>query len=239
MKILAIIPAYQEERFIADVVRRTRAVLPDVLVIDDGSTDATAERAREAGARVALVRPNRGKGHALGRGFAAALEEGFDAVAQLDADGQHAPEDLPAMIETLHRSGAGIVLGVRARGGTAMPWLRRQVNASCSALVSMLTGTRVPDVHSGFRLIRRAVLQRIDCRTATFDFEVDFLVRAARAAVRIVPAPVRTVYGTERSHIDRWTDTLKFFRIIGYHAFGVEVWRREIRTWTRPGRRPG
>ena len=226
-------PAYREERFIGDVVRRTRAVVPDVLVIDDGSPDATADRASEAGARVERVLPNRGKGHALQRGFAVALREGFDAVVQLDADGQHAPEDLPALIRAA--DGADVVLGTRRRAGTGMPWLRRQVNASCSALVSLLTGSRIRDVHSGYRLIRRRVLQEVRCRTATFDFEIEFLLRAARQGFRIRHAPVRTLYGEEESHIDRGKDTLKFFRLIGYHALGVERWRRE---WLALGGRP-
>lgn len=231
MRLLAVIPAYREERFIAGVVRRTLAVVPDVLVVDDGSPDATADRAEEAGARVERVRPNAGKGNALRRGFAIARREGFDAVVQLDADGQHAPEDLPALVEAARD--ADLVLGTRARGGTGMPWLRRQVNASCSALVSMMTGTRVRDVHSGYRLIRRAVLERVECRTATFDFEVDYLIRAAAAGFRIRHVTVRTIYGDEESKIDKWKDTLRFLRLIGYHALGVEHWLDEMRAWTR------
>lgn len=231
MRILAVIPAFGEERFIAGVVRRTRAVVPDVLVIDDGSPDATAARAREAGARVEEVRPNRGKGHALRLGFEAAVRGGYDAAVQLDADGQHAPEDLPPMIAAARS--ADLVVGARRRVGTSMPWLRRQVNASCSAMVSLLAGARLRDVHSGFRLIRRRVLETIQCTTGTFDFEIEFLVRAARAGFRLRDVPVRTIYGEEISHIDPWKDTLKFCRVIGYHAVGVEAWRREWRAARR------
>lgn len=227
MRILAVIPAFREERFIADVVRRTRAFIPDVLVIDDGSPDATAARAREAGAQVEEVRPNAGKGNALRRGFAAAVRGGYDGAVQLDGDGQHAPEDLPPMIEAA--GSADVVVGARRRSGTPMPWLRRQVNASCSAAVSLLSGARLRDVHSGYRLIRRRVLETVRCTTGTFDFEIEYLVRAARAGFRIRDVPVRTIYGEEVSHIDPWKDTLKFFRVIGYHAVGVEAWRREWR----------
>jgi glycosyltransferase involved in cell wall biosynthesis len=227
VKLLAVIPAHREERFVGDVVRRTRAHVGDVLVVDDGSPDATGERAREAGARVVRVEPNRGKGNALRLGFAAAVREGYDGVVQLDADGQHAPEELPALVAAAAE--ADVVVGTRPRKGTPMPWLRRQVNASCSALVSMVTGARLRDVHSGYRLIRRRVLEAVRCRSSGFDFEIEFLLRAARAGFRVRHVPVRTIYGAQESHIDPWKDTLKFLRIVGYHSVGAEAWAREWR----------
>jgi glycosyltransferase involved in cell wall biosynthesis len=231
VRVLAVIPAFNEERFIGAVVRRVRVFVADVLVVDDGSGDATAERAREAGARVLPVRPNRGKGHALASGFRVAVDEGYDAAVQMDADGQHAPEDLPAL--TAAGAEADLVVGARRRAGTPMPWLRRQVNASCSALLSMLTGARLSDVHSGYRLIRRDVLAAVRCRGTAFDFEVEYLIRAARAGFRIRHAPIRTLYGEQASHIDPWKDTLKFFRAVGYHALGFEQWTQEFRAWAR------
>ena len=112
MRIAAAIPAFQAAASVADVVRRTRAVIEEVLVVDDGSTDGTGDAARGAGADVVAHPANRGKGAALVTAFRTLFGRGCDAVVTVDADGQHLPEEIPRLLEAA-RGGADLVLGTR------------------------------------------------------------------------------------------------------------------------------
>lgn len=210
MRLLAVIPARNEGPFIGEVARRARRHVDDVVVIDDGSADDTAVRAP---CRVVSLGHHHGKGAALKVGFA--LAAGFDAVVTLDGDGQHDPDDVPALVGALER--ADLVLGVRARGA-AMPPIRRLSNGSSAALVTLVTRRRLRDVHTGFRAIRSAVLARVTSPEPGFEFEADFLLRAMAAGFRIAEAPVATIYGRERSKIRPVRDALGFLRVVGYNA---------------------
>src|SRR3990172_923606 len=111
-KVLTLIPAYNEGDRVAPVVRATLVYLP-VLVVDDGSSDATAQYALDAGAEVLYQQPNQGKGAALRAGFAAALERGYQAVLTLDADGQHDPAEIPAFLAAYRKTSADLIIGRR------------------------------------------------------------------------------------------------------------------------------
>src|SRR5262249_11408549 len=123
------------------------------LVVDDGSTDRTAARAEQAGVRLIRHTANRGKGQALRNGFAAAT--GYDIVVTLDADGQHAPEDVPRLVAALQS--ADLVVGARPRT-RPVPAPRRLGNDWSARFLSWLAGTPIPDVQSGFRAHRAALL---------------------------------------------------------------------------------
>src|SRR6185295_2407625 len=144
MKVIAVIPARDAAATIGDVVRGLLAVLPraEVVVVDDGSTDGTGERARAAGAVVVRHPVNRGKGAALESGFDEALRRGCDAVLALDADGQHDPAFAPRLIEGLEA--ADLVIGSREGNRVGMPWLRRATNDVTTWFVSQLAGQRIP-----------------------------------------------------------------------------------------------
>ena len=150
MRVAALIPAYQAAPHLGEVLLRLAALepAPDVLVVDDGSRDATAEVARQFGARVLSFAANRGKGHALLAGFAALGD--YDAVVSLDADGQHAPERLPDFVRAAE-AGADLVLGRRERSPD-MPPARRFANGFSSGWTTWLAGQRVSDSQCGFRL---------------------------------------------------------------------------------------
>lgn len=211
---VAIVPAYCEEGRVGDVVRRLRAVVPEILVVDDGSPDRTATEAREAGARVIVHERNRGKGGALRTGFAWALSHGADPVLTLDADGQHLPEEVPRLLECASDSGADVVIGTRRFDPREMPFVRRWTNRTMSAILSMAVGRRIGDTQSGFRLFRARVLREVPVTTDGFDLESEILVRAARRGFRIRETEVSTVYGTETSKIRPVRDTLKFLRLL-------------------------
>jgi glycosyltransferase involved in cell wall biosynthesis len=214
MRVIAVIPARDAAATVGDVVRGIRRALPsaDVIVVDDGSTDVTGEKAREAGAIVVRHDVNRGKGAALESGFAEALRRGADAVVALDADGQHDPASAPALLEALDR--ADLVVGSRERDRRGMPWVRRATNDVMTRLVSLLARRRIPDSQSGYRAIRASVLRAVHPRSRRFEYESEFLIDAARAGFSIGEAPVPTLYNAPGSHIDPLRDTLRFIRLV-------------------------
>lgn len=204
----AIIPAHNEERAIAEVVRGVLRRLACVVVIDDGSTDRTMARARAAGAHVLRHAARAGKGRALRTGFAWARAAGYDGVITLDGDGQHDPDDIPRLVEAGRTS--DLVLGCRAFDGAAVPLLRAWANRAGSLVVSRLAGRPFRDSQCGFRWIRRPVLDGIALRAEGFDVETEMLVRMARRGARTVEVPVRTIYGLPGSDFRPVWDSARF-----------------------------
>ncbi len=212
-KVLALVPGYNEEAGIAEVVRGVLPHLP-LLVVDDGSKDATAERAEAAGARVHRQIPNQGKGAALRAGFAIALEEGFDAVLTLDADGQHAPEEIPRFLEKYAATQAELIIG--ARDFSKMPFIRQLSNRFARATFSWAVGTKVEDNQSGYRLIAAPLLQKLlGSDEQGFEFEVEMIATCIREGMRLDWVPISTIYGEEGSHIHPIKHTVEFLRILG------------------------
>lgn len=219
MRVCAVIPARDAAPTIGDVVRGLRATLPEatVIVVDDGSADETAARAREAGAVVLRHAINRGKGAALETGFDEALRRGADAALALDADGQHDPSWAPRILEGL--SGADLVVGSRLQSRAEMPWLRRMTNDVTSWWVSRLAGMPIEDSQSGYRAIRAPVLRRVRPEARRFEYESEYLVAAARAGFRIAAVPIPTLYNAPGSHIRPLRDTARFVRFVLRHLF--------------------
>ena len=209
MRVAALIPAYQAAAQLGDVLVRLGALspAPRMLVVDDGSRDATAQVAREFGADLLPFAGNRGKGAALVAGFRALAE--FDAVVTLDADGQHPPECLPEFVRAAER-GADVVLGVRARTPD-MPPLRRFANGFSSGWSSLIAGHRIADSQCGYRLFRSAVLAQTPVGSGRYEVETEMAVRAARLGFRFAEVIVPTVYGTD-SHLSPTRDVP---RIVG------------------------
>ena len=210
-KILALIPAYNEGDRVAPVVRAALAYLP-VLVVDDGSCDATAQHALDAGAEVLYQQPNQGKGVALRTGFAAALERGYQAVLTLDADGQHDPAEIPAFLAAYRKTSADLIIG--QRDFSTMPPMRRLANTLGTALFSRAIRQSVPDNQSGYRLISRRLIQAIqNNRESGFEFEVEMIVTCVLKKYSLDWVPIRTIYAGEKSHIHPLNHLAKFLQI--------------------------
>jgi glycosyltransferase involved in cell wall biosynthesis len=211
-KILALIPAYNEAAHIVVVVTGARAHLP-VLVVDDGSADDTATRAEEAGATVLCQTPNQGKGVALRAGFSWALEEGYEAIITLDADGQHDPAEIPKFLDAYAKRGADLIIG--ARDFSQMPPIRRLSNTAGRWAFSWAIGQSIRDNQSGYRLISRRLLEAILASDeAGFEFEVEMIVICIQRDFILDWVPIRTIYAGETSHIDPWHHTVNFFRMV-------------------------
>jgi glycosyltransferase involved in cell wall biosynthesis len=214
VKVVAcVIPAYEAAATLESVVRGLRVSLPDALliVVDDGSADATHDVAAACCDRAVRFRANRGKGAALRAGFDVAHAECACAVITIDADGQHDPARAPALLAGLEN--ADVVIGTRARTRGIMPLGRRVTNALASAAVGAIVGTSVPDVQSGYRAIRREVLADVRATGDRYEYETEFLISALRAGYRIGSVAVPTTYGAP-SHFRTWGDSMRVVRAI-------------------------
>jgi glycosyltransferase involved in cell wall biosynthesis len=195
LKRLAVVPALNEASSIQEVVHGIRAVDPelDILVVDDGSTDETAEVARAAGARVARLPFNLGIGSAVQTGYRLAWDEGYDLAVQIDGDGQHPPAELPRLMERLVSTQANYVIGSRFAeiSDYRISRTRRRAISLLSRLISILVGQRVTDTTSGYRVADRATI-RLFATHYPHDYpEVEAIVLAHRSGLRIEESFVR------------------------------------------------
>jgi len=218
--VAVVIPAFRAAATIGAVLARIRSQLPHatLLVVDDGSDDDTAGRAIAAGAAVASHETNQGKGRALASGITAALAlDGMRWLVTLDADGQHPPEAIPALLAPILAGDAELVLGARQRDPATMPLGRRFTNWLASALVSRATGFPVPDSQCGFRAMARKVAERVQPAGRRYEFETEFLFDAVGRGFRLGWIAIPTVYEGEESHFRYIADTLALTRVFLRH----------------------
>lgn len=194
--LLIVIPAYNEGSVIGDVVRQVRRIDPglpyEVLVIDDGSADDTAEQAVLAGARAVSLIQNLGYGYALQTGYAVALEEGFDVVVQMDGDGQHAPESIPELLRPLLDGSCDVVIGSRGLSSRPypMPFARRLGQRLFSWILYRMCGMRIQDPTSGFQALGRRALRLFTREDFPGDYpDADVLLYLRLHGLRIREAP--------------------------------------------------
>jgi glycosyltransferase involved in cell wall biosynthesis len=215
--IAVLIPAFNAENSLAELVHRLHNSIGDVqiVVVDDGSTDRTKEVAASSGAAVLRHEENRGKGAALQTGFDFLnTQAGIEFILTMDADLQHQPEDAPKFLLAQQKTGADIVIGWRERIGTRMPVLRKLSNTITSALVGIRTGTKIKDSQCGFRFIRRSVIGHIRLDSTGYEAETEFLIKAAHRGFTIDFVPVQTIYGEEKSYMTHWATTVNFIKVI-------------------------
>lgn len=212
-RVLVVIPALDAERSIGNVVRGCRELVSDVVVIDDGSTDRTADAAREAGAVVISHPSNRGKGAALKSGFAYAICRGYDAVITLDADGQHLPREIPKFLAARAETNADLIIGGRAHLFDEMIPRRRLANRFSAWSIARASKTNVSDSQSGFRLYSKNLLLTARLRSDGFDLESEVIVRAGCAGFRVITIPIDLgfVDGQSTSHYKPLMDSLRIF----------------------------
>ena len=188
------------------VVEGLRRHVRDVLIVDDGSEDATGAAARGAGARVLTRATNGGKGSAVRDGLAALLAEPFTHIAFVDADGQHDPDDLPALLAAA-QAGADFVVGSRLKDTSAMPAKNYWANTIGDRILSRMTGLPVEDGQSGYRVVAADLLRAVTLRSRRYAIENEILIKVAPCVRRFVTVPVRTIYGTGPGHYRPFHDT--------------------------------
>lgn len=185
VQVIALIPAFNEEKNVGDVVRRTLEYADQVIVINDGSTDRTGEVASEAGALVVDNIVNKGLGRSMRRGYQAALDQGAEVVVQLDADGQYDPAEIPKLIQPILDRKADMVLGARLDNlHYDMPLIKRVGNEAFSWVLRRISKQQVRDGQTGFRAMRREVLET--CLPINrFSYTQEMILRAAAEGWRI------------------------------------------------------
>lgn len=212
--IVALIPGYNEAPRIAAVVRATLEHLA-VIVVNDGSSDGTAETARAAGATVIELRPNQGKGAALRAGFRRALDDGAEAILTLDADGQHDPAEIPVFLAARDAAGRQPDLVIGERNFRSMPPIRRMSNVLGGRAFSWAVGQPIADNQSGYRLVSRRLAEATLRSTETgFAFEVEQITTCIRMGGTIAWVPIRTIYAGAPSHIRPIAHFREFVRIV-------------------------
>lgn len=218
-KVIAIIPAYNEE---ATIVRLVEAVIPlvdDVIVVDDGSVDGTPDLLR--GLNISYLRneKNIGKGGSLQRGFHAAIRKNADYVITLDGDGQHLPSDIPLLLEAAKTNRRSIIIAARLKDRDNAPWVRRFANRFADFWISWAAGYPIMDTQSGFRLYPTEVIREQKIRSGPdrgFVFESELLIEAAREGVYSSHVPITSIYhpGARRSHYVPARDTWRIILMV-------------------------
>jgi glycosyltransferase involved in cell wall biosynthesis len=228
-RIVAIVPAYNEERFIGSVVLKAQKHCDIVVVVDDGSTDGTAEVARAAGAEVIGHEHNQGKGAALNTGFRRARELDAMVVVTLDGDGQHFPEEMDWLIKPILEEQADIVVGSRyLKKGWDVPQARVWGHHFFNSVTNHLTGVPVTDSQSGFRAFSRRALLSISFQSASFSVESEMQFLASEYHLRVdeVPITIKYLDRPKRSVITQGLTVLGgIISLVGQHRpllyFGV------------------
>lgn len=214
MKTCIIIPTYNEAKAIAGLVKEIKPQNLDVVVVDDGSSDNTAQLARDSGATVLRNEANQGKGASLIRGFNYALAQDYEAVITMDGDGQHLPADIPYFIRLATYSDGAIFIGNRMQRTKNIPLVRFLTNRFMSWLLSGIAGQKIPDTQCGFRLIKKEVLKRVALVTSKYETESEILLKGSRLGFKIESVPIKTIYSGEKSQINPFVDTIRFFRFL-------------------------
>ena len=210
MKIGVLIPAYNESGRISELVKTISSIGLSPTVVDDGSSDTTAEEAKANGAKVIRHEQNQGKGASLKTGFEYMLTEGYDAVLIMDGDGQHSSDDIRKFIDLANKHQEIIIVGNRMNDTKNMPLDRKLTNMFMSFIMSLICRQKIPDSQCGFRLIKKELLKNMNIKSLRFEVESEILIKASRLGTKIVSIPIETVYGKEASQINPFWDTCRF-----------------------------
>jgi len=203
MKIIAVIPCLNEERFIGDVAAKALKHVDKVFVIDDGSTDRTADIARHAGADVIRHEKRLGAGAATRTGFLAALKAGADIAVTLDGDGQHDAAEIPNVIKPILDGEADLAIGSRfVNPSTNMPPYRNLGIDLITWLYNAGSKAKITDSQSGFRSHSRKLLEIINIIRSDFSFSIEVLVKARKNGLKIVEVPVSCLYHAQGSSMN-------------------------------------
>ena len=218
--VIVILPAFNAESTVTPVVKGLREALPTARIIgvNDGSSDGTGALLRFLCDRTIEFSENRGKGEALRAAFGAALETDCRAVLTIDSDGQHDPAFAPSILAALDNY--HIAIGTRDLSGEQVPRHRRVANFLSSAATRLVSGGAVRDSQSGYRGIRREVLESVRAKGDRYEFETDFIIRAAHAGFTITNVPISTIYGSA-SYFREFRDAMLVIGVLWKHRRGA------------------
>jgi glycosyltransferase involved in cell wall biosynthesis len=217
MNMLLVVPVYNEQLFIGQVLSQLLNYFraEHILVIDDGSTDQTADIVKQYNVQLITHPTNKGKGVALKSAFKYALTNEYDWIITIDADMQHNPAHLPQFIDEIEKNKSDLIIGNRINRYEKMPLHRQLSNGFSSVLVSLCAGNqRILDSQSGFRAIYVPKIPLAHLNESGFQLESEILLRMGKAGCRISHVPITTEYGKESSSIHVFYDTVRFLKLI-------------------------
>lgn len=223
MKICAVLPCYNVGDLCVPVIEQTTGFVDKVLAVDDGSTDDTPKHLAGTGVATLTHKKNAGKGVALITAFNHILDdpeyEEYDSILTIDGDGQHKPQEIPALIEAYAREPDSLVVGTREVDRPDIKRRRRWGNIISRYFISKACGQYIPDTQSGFRIFSRELLTSIlpGLGPGRYETETAFLILAARAGRKIVPAPISTIYTKEAEQVSSFNpylDSYLVFKVV-------------------------
>ena len=200
-RVCVIVPAYNEATVIADVIQTSKKAFAkikefdiDIVVINDGSRDETSSEAKKGGAIVVDHILNSGAGGATLTGLAYARKHKYDIAATMDADGQHAPEDVVKGIKKIDKSPSGLLIGSRLIDSEGMSKTKVLGNKGLSLITKVLFGVNVTDSQSGLRIYSRAAIEKLDWKTTGYEFCSEMIWRAKQLGIEIEEFPIQAIY---------------------------------------------
>ncbi|MFW6148410.1 MAG: glycosyltransferase family 2 protein [Atribacterota bacterium] len=221
--IIAIIPAFNEEKNIREVIQKCKDYVHKIIVIDDGSRDNTADIAKNMGVTTIVNEQNIGKTGSLKKGFNRGIEENAKIFVLLDADGQHNPQEIPLFLKKIEE-GFDLVIGARNFDSEVMPGIRILANSISSYLVSLICGVRIEDSQSGYRAAKREVLEKITLNSKRFQVDTEMIIKAAKCGFKIGFVSIDTIYHPEaKSKVNQILDPVRFVILLVQLAF----WRKK------------
>ncbi len=230
-KIALLIPAYNEEKYIGQVIKNCASYSLNMVVINDGSLDQTETIVKKLlkNKKYPLIllqhERNKGKGAALDTGFKYAIKKGYQGVITLDADTQHDTKEIKKFLQMVKKEKPDLIVGSRFQNTHGMPFLRLATNYFTSWVISKLAGQKVEDVQSGFRYISQKLIKNVELKTKNFETEPELILKACWLNYKVKNLPITTIYHEDFvSEVNKFTDTLKFFKLV----FKSLLWRKRF-----------
>ncbi len=237
LKCCVIIPTYNNDQTLRQVIEDVQEYTDDIIVVNDGSTDKTNEILLDLSEVMRLnYTPNEGKGIAMRRGFVYALERGYDYAITIDSDGQHYAKDLPVFLETLQKEPNAIVIGSRNMGQENVPTKSSFGNKFSSFWLWVETGIKLQDTQSGYRLYPIRAIKDFWFITERYEFEVEILVRAAWEGIHLLCVPIDVYYPPAEERVSHFRPFKDFTRISILNTFLCILafaWYRPRMIWRR------
>jgi glycosyltransferase involved in cell wall biosynthesis len=210
-----LIPTYNNQKTLEKVITDTLEYTNHIIVVNDGSTDITAQILDKFKDIISVINfpQNHGKGLALREGFKFALEKNYRYAISIDSDGQHYPKDLGAFLVKIKEQPDALIIGARNMEQASVPGKSSFGNKFSNFWFELETGIKMPDTQSGYRLYPIEKLKKISFYTSRFEFEIEVIVKAAWAGIAIIPLPVGVFYPTKEERVSHFHPTKDFFRI--------------------------
>ena len=219
--VLIVIPTYNNDGTLAKVIEDVRVYSDNILVVNDGSTDSTADIIENAGVQHISYSKNKGKGYAIRQSFIYAKNNGFDYVITIDADGQHFASDIPTFIDKINTEKEAIIIGARNLTADNMPSRNTFANKFSNFWFKIETLKKLDDTQSGFRLYPINKLEIFKFLSNKYEFEIEVIVRAAWAGIKVMNVPIKVYYPPKEERVSHFRPLKDFLRISLINTFFV------------------